>query len=52
MNENINERYLDKPYTTIVGQAACKMLYGTTIPPKEYDGIPISKEFKYHGGSR
>lgn len=51
MNENTNERYPDKPYTTIVGQAACKMLYGTTEPPKEYEESGFSKRFKYNGGS-
>lgn len=51
MNENTNERYPDKPYTTIVGQGACKMLYGTTEPLKEYEESGFSKRFKYNGGS-
>ena len=51
MNENTNERYPNKPYITIVGQAACKMLYGTTEPPKEYEESGFSKRFKYNGGS-
>lgn len=51
MNENTNERYPNKPYTTIVGQATCKMLYGTTLPPKEYEESEFSKRFKYNGGS-
>ena len=51
MNENTNEKYPNKPYVTVVGQAACKMIYGTMKPPKEYEESGLNKRFKYNGGS-